>query len=86
MFSRDIVARLREGGMKSQALKYSSVNEHQIARTLRPYGVRPTAMRIGKEVRSGYAANVFREAMERYVSEDDIRAHVQDLRRKCQLQ
>jgi hypothetical protein len=86
MFSRDIVAQLRDGGMKSQTLKYSSVNEHQIARILRPYGVKPKAMRVGKEVRNGYDGSDFRDALHRYVSEEDIRAHVELIRHRCQLQ
>ena len=86
MFSRDIVARLRDGGMKSQALKYSSINEYHISKMLRHYGIRPTTLRVGKQVSSGYIASDFREAMERYVSEEDIEKHVEELRNKCQLQ
>ena len=85
LFSRDIVTRLRDGGMKSQTLQYSSLNEHQIARVLRPYGVKPSAMRMGKEVRNGYMASDFREAMKRYVSGEDIQKHVEELRRRCDL-
>jgi hypothetical protein len=86
MFSRDIVASLREGGMKSQSLKSPSLNEHQMARILRPYGVKPTAIRIGKEVRSGYLAGDFREAMKRYVSQEDIEARVVAIKQRWKLQ
>jgi putative DNA primase/helicase len=85
MFSRDIVARLRDGGMKSQTLKYSSINEYHISKTLRHYGIKPVSIRIGKEVHRGYLATHFREAMGRYVSEEDIRSHVEELRSRCQL-
>jgi hypothetical protein len=84
MFSRDIVASLREGGIGTP--KYSSVNEHQIARILRPYGVKPMAMRIGREVRNGYMGADFREALKRYVSKEDIEARVRGIERRWQLQ
>jgi hypothetical protein len=85
MFSRDIIARLREGSMNSQSLNYSSINEYHISKILRHYRIRPTTLRVGKQVSTGYIASDFREALERYVSEEDIRKHVEDLRRRCQL-
>jgi hypothetical protein len=86
MFSRDIVAILREGGMKSQTLKNPFLNEHQMARILRPYGVKPTAIRIGKEVRNGYMGEDFRDALKRYVSKEDIEARIQAIKRRWKLQ
>ena len=86
MFSRDIVTILRECSMKSQAFKSLNINEHQMARILRPYGVKPVAIRIGKEVRNGYMAADFREAMKRYVSKADIEARVQAIERRWKLQ
>jgi putative DNA primase/helicase len=86
MFSRDIVAILREGGMKSQTPKNPSLNEHQMARILRPYGVKPTAIRIGKEVRNGYLGEDFRDALKRYVSKEDIEARVQAIKHRWKLQ
>jgi putative DNA primase/helicase len=86
MFSRDIVAGLRERGMKSQTLKNSSLNEHQMARILRPYGVKPTAIRIGREVRNGYTVSDFREALKRYVSKEDIEARIQAIDQRWKLQ
>jgi hypothetical protein len=86
MFTRDIITRLRDGGLKSHTLKSSHINEYQISKILRHYGVRPLNLRIGKEVHRGYLADDFREAMTRYVSEDDIRARVTGIRQQWQLQ
>jgi putative DNA primase/helicase len=86
MFSRDIVASLREGGLKSQTLKNPSLNEHQMARILRPYGVKPIAMRIGKEVRSRYLGEDFRDALKRYVSKENIEARIQAIKQRRKLQ
>ncbi len=37
MFSRDLVARLRDGATASQTLKYSAINEYHISKILRQY-------------------------------------------------
>jgi len=85
MFSRDLAARLREGGGGGRFLKESAVSERAIARTLRSYGIKPVSMRIGKEVNKGYAAVDFHEALRRYVPKSDIEAVVEDLRRQADL-
>jgi Protein of unknown function (DUF3631) len=88
IFSRILAETLREGGcgLRSLALKYSSFNEHRIAQILRPYGIRPGAIRIGKEVNKGYYLADFKEVLERYIPEDQIKAHVKDLRHRSDLQ
>ncbi|HTR41173.1 MAG TPA: DUF3631 domain-containing protein [Pseudomonadales bacterium] len=86
MFSRDIVALLRDGYLKSQSLKYSSINEYYISKTLRQYHIKPINIRIGKEVHRGYLGIDFREALHRYVSEADKHARYQAARQRWQLQ
>ena len=88
MFSRDLAGTLRDGryGMRSLALKYSSINEYRISQILRPYGIKPSTIRVGKEVNKGYLASQFREAIARYVPEAEARKHVQELRHRIQLQ
>ena len=86
LFSRDIVAFLREGSAESPVLKYSSIDEYQISKTLRPYGIKPGCIRIGREVTKGYHATDFREAVTRYVSEADRELHIQKMTRRWELQ
>jgi Protein of unknown function (DUF3631) len=86
LFTRDIIALLREGGTGPAALKYSPIDEYQISKRLRPYGIKPGCIRIGKEVSNGYDVTDFREAVTRYVSEADRETHIQGLQRRWQLQ
>jgi hypothetical protein len=86
MFSRDIVALLREGSTESPGLKYSAIDEYQISKILRPYGVKPVSIRMGREVRNGYHSADFRDAVTRYVSEADREAHLKKLERRWNLQ
>ena len=86
MFSRDLVTQLREGSVKSQTLKYSSINEYQISRILRHYHVRSAYIRIGKEVSRGYHASDFREALTRYVSHADKEARFNAAKQRLKLQ
>jgi Protein of unknown function (DUF3631) len=86
IFTRDLVARLRDGGMKSQSLKYSSINEYQISKILRPYGIKPASVRIGAEVKNGYVGADFREALGRYVTPADFQARVEAIRHRAVLQ
>jgi putative DNA primase/helicase len=86
MFSRDLVARLREGATASQTLKYSAINEYHISKILRQYHIHPSHVRIGKEVSRGYLATDFRDALKRYVSEADIQARVQEMNQRWKLQ
>jgi hypothetical protein len=88
LLTRELVVTLREGnfGMKSLALKYSSINEYRIAQILRTYGIRPRAVRIGKDVGKGYVASDFEEAVKRYIPCADFRARADELHRQEQLQ
>ncbi len=86
MFSRDLVARLREGATASQTLKYSAINEYHISKILRQYHIHPSHVRMGKEVSRGYLATDFRDALKRYVSEADIQARVQEMNQRWKLQ
>jgi hypothetical protein len=86
LFTRDIVALLRGGCTESAALKYASIDEYQISKTLRPYGIKPVCIRIGREVSNGYHVTDFREAVTRYVSEADREVYLKGLERRVQLQ
>jgi Protein of unknown function (DUF3631) len=85
IFTRDLLTELREGGMRSQALKNSDINEYQISKMLRPYGIRPTTIRIGINVSTGYVRTDFREAMNRYISSADIDARLEGIDRRMRL-
>jgi len=88
IFSRDLVATLRSGddGLRSLALKDSEVDEYSIAKRLRPYGIKPVVIRIGKEVNRGYVDTDFREALHRYVPRGQIEARAEELRHRGRLQ
>ena len=79
---------LREGGcgMRSLALKYASINEYRISQILRPYGIKPSTIRIGKEVNKGYDVSQFREALARYIPEAETEAQIKEIRRRMELQ
>ncbi len=87
IMSRDLARLLRDGsgGMRSMALKDSAIDEFQIAKILRPYGIKPSTIRVGKEVNKGYASADFREALTHYVPKADIEARVQELKHRSEL-
>ena len=87
MFTRMLAATLREGplGMRSTALKISEMTEHGIAKALRPYGIKPTTLRIGTEVNKGYVDVDFREALRRYVPKADIDERIRETQRRSAL-
>jgi len=86
MFSRDIVALLRENGATSHTLSDSSINEYLISKALRHYHIRPSNIRIGREVHRGYHASDFRDAITRYVPVADREAHIKEVEHRWQLQ
>jgi hypothetical protein len=86
IFTRDLITLLRDGGIKSSALKYTSINEYQISKILRAYDIRPMTIRIGVQVSTGYVLQDFREALGRYVSRADAEARIADIKRRAQLQ
>jgi putative DNA primase/helicase len=88
IFSRDLVSALREGGcgLRSPNLKSSPINEFGISQILHPYGIKPTTIRIGKEVNRGYVGAEFRDALRRYVPKAEVLARMEEIHRHSQLQ
>lgn len=88
LFSRQLAATLRDGGCgtRSSALKYSAMDEHRICQTLRPYGIRPSTIRIGTEVNKGYRREDFHDALHRYVPSTDREAWIKEIGRMADLQ
>ncbi|HEY1789852.1 MAG TPA: DUF3631 domain-containing protein [Verrucomicrobiae bacterium] len=81
MFTRVILAFLKDLEFAPESLvkKYSVLDEMKIAQSLRPYGIKPIAIRIGKAVGKGYTIDELRDAVARYVPRAEIDARVQDL-------
>jgi Protein of unknown function (DUF3631) len=86
IFTRDLIPLLRDGGLKSQVLQPVNITEYQISKILRRYGIKPISVRIGKEVKNGYHAIDFREAVRRYVSYADREANLKAAHQRWQLQ
>ena len=88
IFSRDLVSALRDdgGGLRSPTLKSSPINEYEISQILRPYGIKPSNLRIGKDVNRGYVAAEFRDALRRYVPKADVVARMEEIHHHSQLQ
>lgn len=86
-FSSDLVRILRARGASncSKLFAYENLTEHTLAKTLRPYGIRPTSIRIGPRVNKGYHGTDFREALARYVPDDEITAKLKELDREADL-
>lgn len=53
---------------------------------MKKYGIRPSNIRIGKEVNKGYVGSQFHEALARYIPEAEAEAQVAELRRRIELQ
>jgi putative DNA primase/helicase len=87
MFSRELAATLRngEGGMRSMALEGSAIDEYRISKILRPYGIKPSTIRVGREVNKGYTSSDFLEALKRYVPRAEIDARIEELRHRSNL-
>jgi putative DNA primase/helicase len=81
MFTRVILTFLKdpEFAPASLATKYSGLDEIKIAQSLRPYGIKPIALRIGKSVAKGYSIDELTDAVARYVPKAEIDARIQDL-------
>ena len=67
------------------AAKYSSIDEFEISKRLRPYGIRPSLIRIGKKVGKGYWAKDFTDALARYVPDADVEARMKEVERENKL-
>jgi hypothetical protein len=87
IFSRELADTLRNGsgGMRSLTLKDSAIDEYRISKILRPYGIKPATIRVGKEVNKGYIDVDFREALNRYVPIADLEARLEELSRRSRL-
>jgi putative DNA primase/helicase len=87
IFTRDLIDALQDErwGIGSLAVKYSGIDEYGISQVLRPYGIKPTTFRIGKEVNKGYVGEDFEDALRRYVPKADVDARVQETLRKAEL-
>lgn len=87
MFSRELVTILRDGkgGMTSTALEGSAIDEYRISKLLRAYGIKPSTIRVGREVNKGYIATEFREALKRYVPKADLDARLEEIRQRSNL-
>ena len=87
IFSRELVNILRDGkgGMKPTVWDGSAIDEYRISKILRPYGIKPSTIRMGREVNKGYTAAEFREALKRYVPKADVDARVEEIRHRSEL-
>jgi len=87
MFSRSLVFCLRGEGewIASQFFAGKVLNEVLLAQTLRPYGIRPVAIRVGEEVKKGYRVDDFRNCLKRYVPRTDIDARLEELKANAVL-
>ena len=72
--------------MSSLALKYSCINEYRICQMLRPYGIKPSTVRIGKQINKGYHKADFWDAFRRYVPRADRGEWIAELERRVNLQ
>ncbi|MGD0814719.1 MAG: DUF3631 domain-containing protein [Verrucomicrobiota bacterium] len=82
MFSRSMAACLRGEGdwLASQFFEGNALDESLLAQTLRPYGIRPVAIRIGEEIKRGYRIDDFRDCLRRYVPRIDVEARIAEMK------
>ncbi len=87
MFTRHLINVLsfEECGIGSMAFKYERIDEYQISDLLRPYGIRPRALRIQTEVGKGYVAEEIGEAVSRYVAKADIEKRLAEVQQHEKL-
>ncbi len=78
IFSRDLVARLNEAGDRpwSELRNGKPITDRWLSRRLRPYGVQPRTMWIGKAAAKGYFKDDFEEAFHRYLPYAELRAWI----------
>lgn len=88
IFSRDLANILRGDSeiAESFAVKNSTIDEYKISKILRPYGIKPTTIRLGGEIKKGYVEADFRDALKRYVPRSDFTARFEELSRIAHLQ
>ena len=82
VFSRTLVAELNGLGDRPWAgmRQGKEITELWLARQLRPYGVRPKTMWIGKSVAKGYLKNDFEEIFHRYIPKAQAQALLDELK------
>ncbi|HEV2330886.1 MAG TPA: DUF3631 domain-containing protein [Verrucomicrobiae bacterium] len=87
MFTRQLIERLNheEFATTSMASKYESINELEISKRLRPYGIKPFLIRMGKKVGKGYSSDDFSDAIARYVPKAELEARLQEIEREDKL-
>jgi hypothetical protein len=87
VFTRDLVATLREEplGISSSTLKYPTIDEYQVSQLLRPYGIKPSTFRMGRQVSKGYYGEDIADAVMRYVPKAEIDARLQELEKRRKL-
>jgi len=81
MFSSEVVSCLRGDGewIASQFFGGKAPNELLLAQTLRPYGIKPRAIRVGEKVNKGYRIDDFKNCLKRYVPRIDIDARLEEI-------
>ncbi|HEV2319278.1 MAG TPA: DUF3631 domain-containing protein [Verrucomicrobiae bacterium] len=87
MFTRQLIERLshEEFATASMASKYESVDELEISRRLRPYGIKPILIRIGKKVGKGYSSEDFSDVIARYVPKAELEARLHEIQREDKI-
>ena len=87
IFTRDLITALQDErcDIGSQVVKYSAIDEYGISQALRPYGIKPTTFRIGKEVNKGYVGEEFVDTLARYVPAAEVEARLQEMHQKRKL-
>ena len=76
IFSRDVVAQLNQLSDRpwAEAKNEKPLTDQMLAHLLRPYGIRPKTIWIGKVAGKGYLRADFEQAFGRYISRNDIDA------------
>jgi hypothetical protein len=82
IFTRSLAEILRE---ESAVLKDSAINELKISDLLRPYGIKPSLIRMGKQVARGYTREDFSEALARYVPKAEVEARIKQKEKEEKL-
>ena len=82
MFSRNLVSCLRGDGewIASAFFTGKPLNELLLSRALRPYGIKPTTIRVGEEVNRGYLIDDFKNSLRRYVPRVDVDARLEEIK------
>jgi len=88
IFSRDMAGKLNCYSNRpwKEGIKGKLVTDTWLAKLLRPYGIRPSTMRIGEEVGRGYEAEDFVQAIQRYVPKAELKAMLSEARTPQKLE